>query len=257
MTAISESLPSTPLLPEASPPTSPSGALGTVDQLLRDPSGILDRISRGEALLPTARALILTIAAGGAAFGAAVGMFRGGLQVAAAGIKLPLVTLLTAAVCAPALTAINSALARGADLRRDLALVLAVLARGSLVLAAEAPLALLAICSGVDYHHMILLVVGCCALAGLVGLGLLVKALRAERRGRGIVCLALLAVFGLVGIQMSWVFRPYLVRPRTVDVPMMRAVEGDFFEAVRTSLDSARGIYSEPLSPGPAPGNVP
>jgi methyl-accepting chemotaxis protein len=103
---------------------------------------MLARIRAGEDLAALARPLIVTIALGGAVFGAALGAYRGGLQVLYAAIKLPLATLLTAAICAPTLTALNAALGRAACIRRDFALVLAVLARGALVVAAEAPVVL-------------------------------------------------------------------------------------------------------------------
>jgi len=119
------------------------------------------------------------------------------------------------------------------------------------VLSALAPVVLLAVTLGADYHLLVLLTVGCCAVAGVVGLALLVRGLSDERRARGSACLALLAVFVLVGAQMSWTLRPYLVRPRTPAAPFLRAVESSFLEAVSTSLDSARGIYRRPAAPVP------
>jgi hypothetical protein len=63
-------------------PPAPRGPLTVVDQLLRDRAAVLERIRTGGDLLGFARAMLLTIAAGGAAFGAAIGSYRGGLQIA-------------------------------------------------------------------------------------------------------------------------------------------------------------------------------
>jgi hypothetical protein len=55
----------------------------------------------------------------------------------------------------------------------------------------------------------------------------------------------------LVGSQMAWTFRPYVVRPRTEDVPMIRALEGSFIDSVTISTSSALGIYSRERAPLP------
>ena len=236
-------LPSAHPLSSRSPSPTLSPTLSTIDALLRDRGAILRRIRDGEDLAGLARAMILTVAASAAAFGAAMGAFRGGQQVAYAAIKLPLVVLLTAAVCAPALTAINSALDRRADARRDLARVLVALALGSLVLSAQAPLVLLAVTLGVSYHAITLLVVVCCVMGGLAGVALLVAGLHEERPRAAWVSVTLLALFALVGSQMSWTLRPWVLRPRTEGVPFVRALEGSLLESILTAADSARGVY--------------
>ncbi len=233
-------------------PTSPGGVLRTVDQLLRDTRGVLERIRRGEDLLGLARAMVFTIAAGAGVFGAAMGAYRGGVQIGYAAVKLPAVILLTMAVVAPALTALNSALGRTASLRRDLALVLCCLALSCLVLAAQTPVVLLAVEVDVSYHSLILLVVACCVVAGGVGLSLFLRGLRLER-GHGLwaVAVGMLGVFMLAAGQMSWTLRPFLVRPRTGHAPFVRSLEGSLVEAVLTSTRSARGLYYRQSAPLP------
>jgi hypothetical protein len=231
-------------------PASP--AARTIDQLLRDVPAFLQRIQQERDLAGLAKAMILTVAVGAAVFGAAMGAYRGGLQVMYAAIKLPAVMLLTTAVCAPALTAFNVAFRREASLRRDLSLVLSALALSCLVLAAQAPVVFLAVELGAEYHTVILLVVGCCALAGVVGISLFQRGLgHGGAAGRWTVGVALLFVFAVVGTQMSWTLRPFLVRPRTPDAPFVRSLEGSFVEAVFTSSRSARGIYTRQSAPLP------
>lgn len=169
-----------------------------------------------------------------------------------AGAKLPLVLLLTAAVCAPTLSALRSVLQGKASLQRDLALVLSSLALSRLVLTALAPLVLLAVSFSAPYHGLTLLVVTCCSLAGLAGLLLLLRGLRRMAGHLGYVIAAcLLPVFVLVGGQMAWTLRPYLVRPRTRRVPIVRSLEGSFLEAVQVSASSARGRYTRDAAPLP------
>jgi hypothetical protein len=218
-----------------------------VDGLLTEPQALVERGQQSDAAAQSAlvRVLLLAILGGTAAFGAAVGFYRGGAQVLFAAIKLPLVVLLTAAVTTPALTALGVALGRPAGLRADLIRVLAALARGSLILAALAPLMLVATCVHLGYHAAVLLLVVCCGGAGVAGLPLLGRALWAEKQGRVLLISTMLVVVGLAGTHTSWLFRPYLVRPRTTEVPFMRALDGSFVDSVGRSQRSARGIYDE------------
>jgi hypothetical protein len=234
-------------------PTQATTSLGAVDQLLRDRTAILDRIARDVRLADLARVMLITIALSSAVFGAAIGTYRGGIQIVYAALKFPLLMLLTAAICAPALSAFNAALDRPTSLRRDLALVLSSLALGGLTLVAQAPILLLASSLEVSYHSIILLTFACCAVAGLGSLIMLSRGVGAASPHRkGTAILALLMLFSMVGAQMAWTLRPYVVRPRTDSVPFVRNIEGNLLEAVSTSLDSARGYYYRDFAPLPS-----
>jgi hypothetical protein len=214
--------------------------LGLVDQLLRRRAAVLARIAAGDDLRGLIRTMLLTIVIGMALVGAALGAYRGGAQIAFAAIKLPLVMLLTAALCAPTLTALQLALGRPASLLRDLALVVTALAFGTLVLCAQAPLFLLLATLRLPYHEAILLTVACFAVGGLASVSVLARGIGP----RSFVVLGvLLAVFAVVGSQMSWTLRPYLVRPRSESVPFLRDLEGSLWESLGQSLRSAQGIY--------------
>lgn len=231
---------------DAAPAREGAGVLVLVDQLLRDRAGLLARIEAGVDLVGVARAMIVTIIACAAVFGAALGLNRGGAQIAFAAIKLPLVILLTAGLCAPAVTALRHVVEGHSSIRRDLALVLSSLALGSLVIAALAPVVMLAVSWGAGYHALILLAVGCCAVGGAVGLSLFVSGTKGIAAGSRVLIMATaLVLVGLVGSQMTWTLRPYLVRPRTEHVPFLRQVEGGFLDSVSTSSWSAAGVYRE------------
>lgn len=242
----------------------PHSVLRTVDCLLRDRSAIYQRIRDDDDLLGLSRAMIATIVAGAAVFGAAVGAYRGGIQIMFASIKFPIVLLLTAAVCAPTLTALNSAMGRPSNGRRDLALVVSALAMTALVLAAAAPVMILGTPSFsghessaplISYHNMALMLFCCCAAAGLAGLALLWRGLSiTERSGRFGVAGSLIIVFVLVGAQMSWAFRPYLVRPRTPEPVFVRSQDHGLTEAIIESSRSARGMYFRDEAPLPKEG---
>src|SRR5688572_13396883 len=226
------------------------GSLGVIDLLLRDRDSFHLHLERSTDLASIARALLLTVIAGCAVFGAAMGANRGGLQLLFAAVKLPLVVLLTAGVCAPALTGLLRSVRAESSFTKDLLLVLSALALGSTVLAALAPVVVLAELAGTGYHKLILLIVCCCAIGGAAGLSLFVKGLR-RREGTSLAMVLALGVFALVGTQMAWTLRPYVLRPRTPEVPFLRAIEGGFLDAVDRSTDSARGIYRRDSAPVP------
>jgi hypothetical protein len=237
---------------EAPVPTS----LGTIDLLLRDREIMLARIRNGTNLTTILKTMIATIAVPMAIVGAALGSYRGGIQIAYAGLKLPLVLLGTAALSAPALTAIGRALGRRASLVQDLALVISALAFGSLLLVAGTPLILLGRALELSYHQMIMMTVGMFSIAGVAALHMVIHAvsiegLRDGSRGWRTAVFGLCVVFAVVSGQLSWALRPYLVRPRTPDVPFVRAKEGSLFDAVTRAFNSARGIYERDEAPLP------
>ncbi|MGE0869491.1 MAG: hypothetical protein AB7P03_13070 [Kofleriaceae bacterium] len=232
----------------ASPPRWPQ----QIDLLLRDRHAMLAKIAGGGEIPAITRTMVVTIAVTMAIVGAALGSYRGGVQIAYAAIKLPLVLLGTAALSAPVLSAIGAALGRRSRLTADIALVIAALAFGALLLTACTPLIVLMRALDASYHQVILAVVGMFAFAGLASLKMIVSAVTREAApgGRSAIA-ALCIVFVLVGGQLSWALRPYLVRPRTPDVPFVREVEGSLLDAVTGALRSARGIYVRSEAPLP------
>jgi hypothetical protein len=226
-------------------PASPGHSwLSHLDRLLRQRADLIGRIERGEDLAGIGRAMLIAIAVSAAVFGASIGFYRGGVQVLYAALKLPMVILLTAALCAPALSALRSALQGRTHITADFSIILSSLALGSTLLAATAPVVLLAVIFDAGYHGLALLVVLCCLAAGLGGLLFFLRALyRRPGPARGLIAMVLLGTFCLVGSQMTWTWRPFLVRPKAVDVVFLRALEGSLFDSVSLSVDSARGVY--------------
>ncbi|HET7501392.1 MAG TPA: hypothetical protein VFK02_10330 [Kofleriaceae bacterium] len=232
----------------ASAPARP--ALGMIDLLLRDRRAMLAKIQAGTDLPEILRTMIATIAVTMAIVGATLGSYRGGVQIAYAAIKLPVVLLGTAALSAPALWAIGAALGRRSRLAADLALVMTALAFGALLLVACTPLIMLGRSVDLAYHRMILAVVAMFAIAGAAALRMICRGVALEAApGWRTAVAGMCVVFSLVGGQLSWALRPYLVRPRTPDVPFVRDVEGSLFDSVTGAMQSARGIYERDAAP--------
>jgi hypothetical protein len=233
-------------------PPRASGSLALIDELLRDRDAILRRVAAGVDLATTMRVMLATIVVAMAAVGAALGTFHGDRQIAYAAIKLPLVLIGTAALSAPALTAIGAALGRESRLAVDLAIVTTALAFGALMLSACTPVILFARAVDLGYHRMILVVVVLFAAAGLGSLRIVARALALQaRRGWQAPLAVLCLVFALVGGQLAWALRPYLVRPRAEQAVFVQYREGSLFDAVVRVVESAQGIYTRDRAPLP------
>ncbi|AKF06120.1 hypothetical protein [Sandaracinus amylolyticus] len=213
--------------------------------ILRRPAEAARRATEGESLRALVATSLAAIVCGAAAFGGVVGSFRGGLQIAYAALKLPLALCATLAIGVPAFHAIGVALGQRWTFRSVVALSLASAARGALVLFALAPALWLAIDRGLAYHATALAATLAFALSGIAALAVLLRGLGGSGLAQLASAVAIASVFLLVSGQTSWILRPWLVRPRTEDVPFVRAREGSFADALARSGLSATGRYDE------------
>ncbi len=226
-------------------------SLNLIDTLLRDRQRLMEMIKKGESSGTLAQVMLLTILFSSAAFGATLGGFRGGIQIFYAALKVPMVLLFTLGLSAPCFSTLNMVVHGKLTLRQDLTLLLSALAISSLLNAALAPIILLAITLLLSYHDIYLLVVLCVSLSAFGGGYFLFRALGDRGPKARWLFLPFLAVVTVVGSQMGWTLRPYLVRPRTQKVPFVRSVEGNFIGSVVTSLASSQGIFRNRYAPLP------
>lgn len=215
---------------------------GPISLLLRDPAEVARRCLDEEDLRPLVLASLGALFLGAAVFGGVLGSFRGGIQVAYAALKVPLALTGALVIAVPAFHAIAASLGRPWPLRTVVALTVSSAGRAALVLLAAAPVLWLAYDLGLGYHAAALAATGAYALAALAALGVLVRGL-GEGAHRLTTTLAFMAVYLAAAGQTGWLLRPYLVRPRTEEVPFVRAREGGFGDAVFRSTRSSVGIY--------------
>jgi len=190
-----------------------------ITELLRRPDDCIARCREPGLDRDVARFSLAAIALGGAAFGAALGTYRGGTMVFHSAWKIACATLLTLALCGPGFSALAAAFERRWSFRETLCLALAAGARSSLVLFALSPVLWLAIDLGASHHSVQLLATAGYGLAGLSGLGFWLRAL-GPALGRFWLSFAFVALFLLVGAQAAWVLRPFLGDPRDAEVPL-------------------------------------
>lgn len=187
-----------------------------VGRLLRDSRGLSAEILQDletEALIP--RLLALTGGCG-AVFGLAIGLPGGLAQAASSAIKFPIVLMGAAALTVPALALAASLSGVRLRLPQLSALVLQALSTAAAVMAALVPLAVVVWLSASAFSDSDWYVYrrAVAAFTVVAGVGGLVGALRLVR------ALPFLAVgpwsilFGLAGLQITWLLRPIIGQPQ-------------------------------------------
>jgi hypothetical protein len=193
--------------------------IALMNRLLRSPSDVAKDCHDDRDLASVAASSLVAIAVSALLFGAAVGSWRGGPQIAFAALKVPVVTLGTLAVCVPAFYAIAAVFGRPWSLRAAVSIMLVAGARFSLVLLAATPVLWLTINLGASYDAVKLLASLAYSLAGLAALGLILRGLGPGPGRTATVC-TFVAVFLLVGGQSAWILRPYIGTPGSEEVTL-------------------------------------
>lgn len=154
-------------------------------------------------------------------------------QMASAMAKIPLLFLLTVAVTFPSLYVFNALVGSKLAFQAALRLVLSTALLAVTVLASFGPILGFFTASTPGYGFMVALNIGFAGVAGLMGMSFLVRTLG----GRGVPDAQARAtfriwavIFALVGMQMSWVLRPFVGEP-TQPFALLRARDSNFFVA--------------------------
>lgn len=225
--------------------TSPTPAvqlLRTAEALLRNPASVLAEVHAGGPSLKELPLRLSVVAlAGFGAFGFLLGFTRSPLSGLVAAPKLMLVGLGSLAVCLPALYVYGRLLgARGTPLQAVCEALVALGTTG-LTLLGLCPV-WLAFCNAVNhpptgYFHVMLGSGMFLGVAALRGVWVLVKGLRGQ--GRTVLHLvAWTAVYGMVGVQLAWVVRPFVGTPGEEGVVLFRPLERSAFDAAVTLVGS-------------------
>jgi len=239
--------------------------LHELDELLRGGKTQADRLAVGTDHLPVGLYAVVCVVLG-AIYGAAMGLYSVlsrepavPIQVPASAIKVPMLFLCTLIVTFPSLYVFSALLRtrlRPVDAMR---LLVASITVNLAVLASFAPITVFFTLTTTSYPFMKLLSFAFFVVAGLIGLGFLLKALNrlevpaspvpdegeaaeaqydeaapAPNRSGRRVFRVWLVIYSLVGAQMGWVLRPFIGTP---DLPFtwFRQRGGNvFLDVIRT-----------------------
>lgn len=209
-----------------------------MSRVLRAPADLV--ADTPEELARSGPSLVAVGAAGLAVYGATVGWYHGGFQVALAAIKLPIAFLVSLGVALPAIkVGMDPEGGRLSWLRAASAGLVGV-AQAGLLAAAVAPVLWLFLSMEPDYYSAVQIV---SLLLGLAGLPGLITALRIARPDRWLPLqsLAGVMILGLVIAQTSWLFRPFVLEPSR-QVQILRPLQDDVFDGLDRTT---RGPYGE------------
>lgn len=213
------------------------------------------------------RALVVFAVLLGSIYGVFMGWYavrtngvEGVAQLASSTVKLPLLFLFTVAVTFPSLYVFNTLLGSRLTFRRTLRVVLEWNCVILAVAASVGPILGFFTISTSSYVFIVLLNVLLLGVAGAVGCASLVQRIRAATvaeavaageasgdRGGPVLDIGLrvlvvwIAVFGVVGLQMAWVMRPFIGAPGE-PFALFRGTESHVFSAIGRALARLVGI---------------
>ena len=154
-----------------------SGLL-VIERILRDRQGIWQQVVEDRSLTRLTSQMLLSTVVALACYGAVLGSFHSVWMALTSSVKLPLLFLVTLAICLPTLYLFNLVFGARLSVRQSLALVMVALTVTAMLAVAFAPIALFFLITAPDYGFFKLLNVAILALSALVGLRFLTGGMR-------------------------------------------------------------------------------
>ena len=221
---------------------SASGLL-VIERILRDRQGIWQQVVEDRQLTRLTGQMLVSSVVALACYGAVLGSFHSVLMALTSAVKLPLLFLVTLAICLPTLYLFNLVFGARLSIRQSLALVMVALTVTAMLALAFAPISLFFLITAPDYDFFKLLNVAILTLAALVGLRFLTGGMR------------VLNAHGLLAPP-----KPAAIpAPASAEVPVSPAPAGAPPAAVPAAggAPSGNGVTATVAPPAPAPAPAP
>lgn len=220
-----------------------------VERLLRQPESVWRQIAAERELGRLNRQLLLTSSVPLAIYGVVLGASNSLLQALASAVKLPVLFLLTLAICLPALYLFNLVFGSRLSASQTLAIVSSAIATTSVLTLGFAPIAVFFLLSAPGYGFFKLLNVAVLGVTGLAGLKVLVSGMQNVQRsaaataegvmavpvGNRLLLRGWLVLYAFVGTQLAWTLRPFFGAPE-LPFELFRKLEGNFYVNVFQTL---------------------
>lgn len=211
-------------------------------ELLQDRESFIKDVAGGVTLRSKLNQLLAISVASFALYGSIIGSHHGLPQALSAAIKLPLLFLLTIAICMPTLYFFGS--------RRSAMQTFVLLLTGTAIMGIAliglAPVTLFFIVTTDDYQFFKLMNVVFFTVAGTLGVAFLSRCMRLphehEEIGstRSILLRLWFILYGFVGTQLAWTLRPFFGAPG-LPFEVVRDFGGNFYQNVFASLGHVFG----------------
>jgi hypothetical protein len=211
-----------------------------IERILRNRGGFFDEIREGDELGRKTRNMLVGAVLFFAIYGAILGISSSLLQALSSAIKLPILYLITLAICLPTLYFFNLLFGSRLTLAQTFALIMTAIAVTAVLTLSFAPIALFFWLTAPNYQFYKLLNVGILSITGVAGLSFLWQGMRHVQKSEGMGVRSLILwvwifVYGFVGTQMAWTLRPFFGAP---DLPfeVFRDLGGNFYMNVIQSI---------------------
>jgi len=155
-----------------------SSGLLVIERILRDRQGIWQQVVEDRELPKLTGQMLVSSMVALAVYGAVLGSFHSVLMALTSAVKLPLLFLVTLAICLPTLYLFNLVFGARLSIRQSLSLVMVALTVTAMLALAFAPISLFFLITAPDYGFFKLLNVAILALSALVGLRFLTGGMR-------------------------------------------------------------------------------
>ena len=173
-----------------------SGLL-VIERILRDRQGIWQQVVEDRGLPKLSVQMLTSTVIALACYGAVLGSFHSVWMALTSAVKLPLLFLVTLAICLPTLYLFNLVFGARLSVRQSLALVMVALTVTAMLALAFAPISLFFLITAPDYGFFKLLNVAILGLSALVGLRFLTGGMRVlNEHGHVAACCPMLAEKG-------------------------------------------------------------
>lgn len=211
-----------------------------IERILRNRSGFFDEIREGNDLGRKARNMLIGAVLFLAIYGAVLGISNSVLQALSSAVKLPILYLITLAICLPTLYFFNLLFGSRLTLAQTFALIMTAIAVTAVLTLSFAPIALFFWLTAPNYQFYKLLNVGILTVTGIAGLSFLWQGMKHVHKGEGmgirnLILWVWIFVYGFVGTQMAWTLRPFFGAPG-LPFQVFRDLGGNFYVNVLQSM---------------------
>ena len=175
-------------------------------------------------------------------YGAVMGCYSGLLQALTAGIKVPVLFLLSLLICYPAFFVLQFILGSKMQLSHMTIIILSGFVLTGAIMVSFAPIVILFVLTGGNYYFLQLLHITVFIVAGIFGMKTVLDALKYSCEQKNIYPRTGVEVFrfwvvilAFVGIQLAWNMQPFLTE-KSAGYELFRKYKGNFYTAVIYSI---------------------
>lgn len=257
--------------------TQTRGILTYMDGILRNREDYFAKVFEDVEITRNLLLLLAIIVALSGFYGLMMGTSEGlSPQMISSAVKVPILYLLTLAVCYPVLYVVIVIMGSRLTFRQTLALILLALALNAILLASCATIVLFFTVTGAEYDFLKLLHVLIFAFSGAWGMMGLWRGLVAMCETSSLypkqavrILQIWILIYAFVGTQTAWSLRPFIGSPDLEFEILRKNQTGNFYQAVLQSVENLmprkppaptqnQGVHSDGVGPtvSESPGRI-